>query len=357
MATIDKAAIGFSIAIVAIGVAVAMYGEATQDNITSTAPIERQTPPPPQPIDEMKDEHEMKDEMTDKEMKDEHEMKDEMTDKEMKDEHEMKDDREKGAYDEKMDGKDKKDMMALSIMFGPSTETIEIFTSHDLTDEKAECPDNKLEVNEHCVPYHIKGGTVTDVNVNADENSVAITIDATDEGYIALFKSKEAIDSIIVILLDGEETNDYMVMEKSEMKEKMKEEKMREKDEMKYEKDEMEEDTMVENNDGNAETNAEPKTVVVDMPEGSAVIGCQDDDTCYIPSSVTINVGDTVSWINTDTAAHTVTSGSPAQGYSNLFDSSLVMAGQSFEYTFNEKGTIEYFCIVHPWMVGSVTVN
>ena len=42
-----------------------------------------------------------------------------------------------------------------------------------------------------------------------------------------------------------------------------------------------------------------------------------------IPASVTINVGDTVEWTNSDTAAHTVTGGLPADGPSGVFDSSL----------------------------------
>ena len=102
---------------------------------------------------------------------------------------------------------------------------------------------------------------------------------------------------------------------------------------------------------------AEPKTIIVDMPEGTAQIGCQVDDACFIPSTVTINVGDTVSWTNSDVAAHTITSGSVTEGPTGIFDSSLVMAGVAYEHTFNEPGIVEYFCMVHPWMAGTVTVN
>ena len=100
-----------------------------------------------------------------------------------------------------------------------------------------------------------------------------------------------------------------------------------------------------------------PKTVVVDMPEGTSVPGCEETNECYIPASVTINVGDTVSWVNSDTAAHTVTSGTPADGPDGIFDSSLVMGGGTFEVTFDESGSYDYFCMVHPWMVVTVTVN
>jgi len=40
-----------------------------------------------------------------------------------------------------------------------------------------------------------------------------------------------------------------------------------------------------------------------------------------------------------------------------VFDSSLVMAGGMFSYKFEEAGTYDYFCMVHPWMKGIVTVS
>ena len=102
---------------------------------------------------------------------------------------------------------------------------------------------------------------------------------------------------------------------------------------------------------------AGPQTHTVDMPMGTSVPGCEETNECYLPADITINVGDTVEWINVDTAAHTVTSGSPADGPSGVFDSSLVMADAVYAFTFEEAGTYDYFCMVHPWMVGSVTVN
>jgi len=100
-----------------------------------------------------------------------------------------------------------------------------------------------------------------------------------------------------------------------------------------------------------------PKTETVSMPSGTSVPGCEETNTCFIPSSVTINVGDTISWSNDDTAAHTVTSGKPAAGPDGNFDSSLLMAGKAFDVTFDNAGKYDYFCMVHPWMVGKVVVN
>ena len=102
---------------------------------------------------------------------------------------------------------------------------------------------------------------------------------------------------------------------------------------------------------------AGPQTVMVDIPAGTAVPGCEETNECYIPASVTINAGDTVTWVNVDTAAHTVTGGSPAEGPSGVFDSSLVLGGAEYSFTFEESGSYDYFCMVHPWMVGDVQVN
>jgi len=95
----------------------------------------------------------------------------------------------------------------------------------------------------------------------------------------------------------------------------------------------------------------------VSAPAGSSVPGCEETDECFIPSTVTIDVGGVVTWSNDDTAAHTVTSGSAAAGPDATFDSSLFMAGTTFEHTFAEAGEYPYFCMVHPWMVGTVIVQ
>ena len=102
---------------------------------------------------------------------------------------------------------------------------------------------------------------------------------------------------------------------------------------------------------------AEPQTHVVDVPIGTSVPGCEETNACFSPADITINAGDTVSWDNIDTAAHTVTSGSPADGPSGVFDSSLLMASATYAFTFEDAGNYDYFCMVHPWMVGTVSVS
>ena len=75
------------------------------------------------------------------------------------------------------------------------------------------------------------------------------------------------------------------------------------------------------------------------------------------PEILTVKVGDKVRWENNDLAAHTVTSGNQAQGSDARFDSGLFMSGNNFEVTFNEKGTYDYFCMVHPWKAGKIVVK
>ncbi len=102
---------------------------------------------------------------------------------------------------------------------------------------------------------------------------------------------------------------------------------------------------------------AHHEATVTNAP-GSSTPGCEETaDGCFIPSPVTINVGGIVTWENNDTAAHTATGGSATEGPSGVFDSSLIMAGSSFSHTFEDAGTFDYFCMVHPWMVGAVIVE
>ena len=100
-----------------------------------------------------------------------------------------------------------------------------------------------------------------------------------------------------------------------------------------------------------------PITHMISIPQGVSSPGCESTNECYLPSSLEIRVGDTVLWSNDDSAAHTVSSGTPLDGMDGIFDSSLFMAGNTFEFTFGEAGTYSYFCMVHPWMAGEIIVN
>jgi plastocyanin len=84
-------------------------------------------------------------------------------------------------------------------------------------------------------------------------------------------------------------------------------------------------------------------------------------DTAYQPNPIQVSVGNTVSWTNNDSQPHTVTSGSNGQP-DNKFNSSpnfspLLNPGQTFSFTFTQAGDYPYFCMLHPNMVGTVTVS
>ena len=91
---------------------------------------------------------------------------------------------------------------------------------------------------------------------------------------------------------------------------------------------------------------------------GSSTPGCETTNSCFEPYETIIDVGGEVTWHNEDTAAHTVTSGDiKGEGPDGIFDSSLLGPGKTFFFKFEEAGTFKYFCMVHPWMEGIVTVQ
>jgi plastocyanin len=84
-------------------------------------------------------------------------------------------------------------------------------------------------------------------------------------------------------------------------------------------------------------------------------------DTAYQPNPIQVSVGNTVTWTNNDSQPHTVTSGSNGQP-DNKFNSSpnfnpLLNQVQTFSFTFTQAGDYPYFCMLHPNMVGTVSVS
>ena len=102
-------------------------------------------------------------------------------------------------------------------------------------------------------------------------------------------------------------------------------------------------------------TTTSTATNTVENAAGSSTPGCEPD--CFIPSTITINPGESVTFANNDSAAHTSTAGTPADGPSGVWDSSMVMMGASYTTPALSEGTYPYFCMVHPWMEGLVIVG
>ena len=97
----------------------------------------------------------------------------------------------------------------------------------------------------------------------------------------------------------------------------------------------------------------EPTKVMI--PDGAAIP--EEGQIFYDPEIIDITVGTTVAWENVDNTMHTATSGNPTGGHDDVFDSDILSAGESYEYTFADAGSYEYYCILHPWMVGTVNVE
>ena len=104
--------------------------------------------------------------------------------------------------------------------------------------------------------------------------------------------------------------------------------------------------------------NAFAKEVTVQNVRGtSTAYDCEETNSCFDPYRVMVNIGDTVTWQNVDSADHTVTSGTPSNGPDGAFDSLLMQPGSSFSVEFPYEGTYHYFDMVAPWKQGSVVVS
>ena len=111
------------------------------------------------------------------------------------------------------------------------------------------------------------------------------------------------------------------------------------------------------------ETNSqETKTTVEEIIDADVIIpikvsrpGCDIEDICYIPPNIVVEKGKSVTWLNEDSSFHSVTSGFYPEP-SGLFDSGHLDPYQSYTLSFDETGTYDYFCTLHPWMFAQVIV-
>jgi plastocyanin len=95
----------------------------------------------------------------------------------------------------------------------------------------------------------------------------------------------------------------------------------------------------------------------INILEGAAVQGSPD----YDPDELTASAGAEVTVVNQDTVPHTATSGTGPQdpNSAQLFDTSLINAGESATLSLAQvnPGQHDYYCIVHPYMTGKITVQ
>jgi plastocyanin len=99
---------------------------------------------------------------------------------------------------------------------------------------------------------------------------------------------------------------------------------------------------------------AQTTTTISIVPGSSAP---KPDNKYYDPSPANVAVGTTVTWMNDDATLHTAVSGTPDSGPSGEFDSSYLAKGKTFSHKFDTAGTFDYYCTLHPFMVGQVVVK
>jgi len=71
----------------------------------------------------------------------------------------------------------------------------------------------------------------------------------------------------------------------------------------------------------------------------------------FIPASISVTVGTTITWTNKDAVVHTVTSNN------GLFESGAISSSGTFSYTFPTAGTYMYYCTIHPLMKAEVVAT
>ena len=211
--------------------------------------------------------------------------------------------------------------------------------------------------------YTINGGLVETISPGGEDNSIKIDLDARFDGQITIYITPNVMESFsdgsYFVTVDGEENHDFNQSQNkltidffAGTEEIMIFGEQQDMHSMEHSEDSKDHEAMMAAEKAAA---AAPMSVEVVPVAGSASPGCEPE--CYDPSTVTIGAGGTVTFVNTDTAPHTVTSGTATDAPDGVWDSSLIMIDMSYSVTLDNSGTYDYFCMVHPWMQGIVIVE
>ena len=217
--------------------------------------------------------------------------------------------------------------------------------------------------------YTIRGGIVDSISQDEHHNAVKIEMDSRLDGQITITVNNNSVkpfdDGTYFVTIDGEEVEFTQVGKRLTIDFMANSQKImiygegyksggHDMSSMGHSEDSKEHEAMMAAE--KAAAAKAPMTVTVEPVAGSGAPGCETTE-CYTPSTATISAGGTVTFTNTDTAPHTSTSGSAANGPDGVFDTSLIMMNASFDVTLSDAGTYPYFCMVHPWMEGTVIVE
>ena len=92
------------------------------------------------------------------------------------------------------------------------------------------------------------------------------------------------------------------------------------------------------------------RVIASDQPS-TANVAIKIDNFVFGPQAITVPVGTTVTWTNSDDIPHTAVS------TDGVFKSKVMETDEKFSYTFTKAGTYSYYCSVHPKMTGQVIVK
>ena len=91
--------------------------------------------------------------------------------------------------------------------------------------------------------------------------------------------------------------------------------------------------------------------MVCTASEGAVQNSIEVKDFMFMPTTMTVNAGDQVTWVNKDDEPHTVVSDT------GMFRSSAMDTNESFSFKFDKPGTYHFTCSIHPRMVGTIVVK
>jgi len=96
-------------------------------------------------------------------------------------------------------------------------------------------------------------------------------------------------------------------------------------------------------------SNGQNQTTIPPAGNGQTSTSVAISNFAFDPATITIDKGSTVAWVNKDSVAHTITG--------TGFDSGSFETGQNYSRKFDQSGTFEYYCAIHPSMKGTVVVK
>jgi plastocyanin len=93
------------------------------------------------------------------------------------------------------------------------------------------------------------------------------------------------------------------------------------------------------------------RVTATDQPSAANGAAVKIDNFAFGPQAITVPVGTTVTWTNSDDTPHT------AASTAGVFKSKVMDTDEKFSYTFTNAGTYPYYCTIHPKMTGQVVVK